>query len=109
MLEFGDFERWFAHLFERWPPGVPPDPKKCENVFIFDPKTYIFSGKKAGIPSCFLNRFGKKTDDTEQKNRSNMIFSGEKGQHFVLFFFFNFGQENRRHSTKKRPAFRPAV
>ena len=85
MLEFGGFWRWFAHLFERWPPGVPPDPKKCENVSIFDPKTDIFQIKKAGIPSCFLNIFGKKTDDTVQKNMSNTIFSGEKGEHFVLF------------------------
>ena len=73
MLEFGGFGRWFAHLFERWPPGVPPDPKKCENVSIFDPKTDIFQVKKAGIPSCFLNIFGEKTDDTVPKNRSEVI------------------------------------
>ena len=88
MLEFGGFWRWFAHLFERWPPGVPPDPKKCENVSIFDPKTNIFQVKKAGIPSCFLNIFGKKTDDTVQKIGRTLFFSGEKGEHFVLFLQF---------------------
>ena len=101
MLEFGGFWRWFAHLFERWPPGVLPDPKKCENVSIFDPKNYIFQVKKAGIPSCFLNIFGKKTDDAVQKIGRTLFFSGEKGGHFVLFFCCNFGQENRGHSTKK--------
>ena len=73
MLEFGGFGRWFASLFERWPPGVPPDPEKCENVSIFDPKTLIFQVKKAGIPSCFLNIFGEKTDDAVPKNRSEVI------------------------------------
>ena len=101
MLEFAGFWRWFAQLFERWPPGVPPDPKKCENVSIFDPKTDIFQIKKAGIPSCFLNIFGKKTDDTVQKHRSNTIFFGRKRRAF-RFVFCNFGQENRRHSTKKK-------
>ena len=100
MQEFGGFWRWFAHLFERWPPGVPPDPKRCENVSIFDPKTNIFQVKKAGIPSCFLNIFGKKTDDTVQKIGRTLFFSGEKGEHFVLFFC-NFGQDNFGHSTKK--------
>ena len=83
MLEFGGFGRWFAHLFERWPPGVPPDPKKCENVYIFDPKTNIFHIKKAGIPSCFLNIFGKKTDDTVQKLGRTLFFSGENSKHSV--------------------------
>ena len=69
MLEFRSFWMWFAHLFERWPPGVPPDPKKCENVIIFDPNTDIFQVKKASIPLCFLNIFGMKTDDTVQKKR----------------------------------------
>ena len=98
MLDFGGFWRWFAHLFETWPPGVPPDPKKCENVSIFDPKTIIFHIKKASIPSCVLNIFGKKTDDTVHKNRRNVIFWGKKREHFVLFFC-KFGQEHRRHST----------
>ena len=98
MLEFGGFWRWFAHLFERWPPGVPPDPKKCENVSIFDPKTIIFHIKKASIPFCFSNIFGKKTNDTVHKNRRNAIFWGKKREHFVLFFC-KFGQEHRRHST----------
>ena len=107
MLEFGGFWRWFAHLFERWPPGVPPDPKKCENVSIFDPKTNIFEIKKAGIPSCFLNIFGKKTDDTVQQNRSNTFFFGRKMRAF-RFVFCNFGQEDRRHSTKKKTASIPS-
>ena len=76
MLEFGGFWRWFAHLFERWPPGVPPDPKKCENVSIFDPKTDIFQVKKAGIPSCFLNIFGKKTNGTVQTKTARTRLQG---------------------------------
>ena len=98
MLDFGGFWRWFAHLFETWPPGVPPDPKKCENVCIFDPKTIIFHIKKASIPFCFSNIFGKKTNDTVHKNRRNAIFWGKKREHFVLFFC-KFGQEHCRHST----------
>ena len=86
MLEFGDFWKWFAHLFERWPPGVPPDPKKCENVSIFDPRTNIFHIKKASIPSCCLNIFGKKTDDTLHKNRPNAIFGGRKTRAFRFVF-----------------------
>ena len=124
MLEFGSFWRWFAHLFERWPPGVPPDPKKCENVSIFYQKTNIFQIKNAGIPSCFLNIFGKKTNDTVQKNQVEHDFSGakkasssfcflqfwarkpqaqynKKGQHSVLFFKHLWG-DNRRHSTQKQ-------
>ena len=101
MLDFGGFWRWFAHLFETWPPGVPPDPKKCENVSIFDPKTDIFQVKKAGIPSCFLNIFGKKTDDTVQKKEvEHNLFRAKKAS--ISFCFCNFGQENRRHSTTKK-------
>ena len=64
---------WFADFFVRWPPGVPPDPKKCENVFIFDPKTEIFQDKKGGHSVLFFNLFGEKTDDTVPKNRSEVI------------------------------------
>ena len=53
MLEFGGFGRWFANLFERWPPGVPPDPQKCENVFIFELRTNIFSDKNGGHSVLF--------------------------------------------------------
>ena len=88
MLEFGGFGRWFAHLFERWPPGVPPDPKKPENVSIFDPKTKIFQIKKAGIPSCFLNIFGEKTDDTVPKNRSDVISQLKRAN--IPFCFFTY-------------------
>ena len=52
MLEFGGFWKCFASLFERWPPGVPPGLKKCENVSMFDPKGYISQVKKASISSC---------------------------------------------------------
>ena len=88
MLEFGGFWRWFAHLFETWPPGVPPDPKKCENVFIFDLKIDISHVKKASIPSCFLNMFGDKLAGTvpphfRLKKASNYCC-------FVLFYFYCF-------------------
>ena len=106
MLEFGGFWRWFAHLFERWPPGVPPDPKKCENVSIFDPKTNIFQVKKAGIPSCFLNIFGKKTDDTVQKIGRTLFFFGRKRRAF-RFVFAILGKKTAGTVQKKRPAFRP--
>ena len=106
ILEFGGFWRWFAHLFERWPPGVPPDFKKCENVSIFDPKTIIFHIKKASIPSCFSNIFGKKTNDTVHKNRWNAIFPDEKCEHFVLCFAI-LGKKTAGTVQKKRPAFRP--
>ena len=81
--------------------GVPPKAQKVWNVSIFDPKTDMFEIKKAGIPSCFLNIFGKKTNDTVQKHRSNTIFFGWTRRAF-RFVFYNFGQENRRHSTKKK-------
>ena len=100
MLELGGFWKWFASLFERLPPGILPEPQKCEKVSIFDPKTYIFQIKKAGIPSCFLNIFGKKTDDTVQKNRSNTCCSGEKCEHFVLFFA-NLGKKTAGTVQKK--------
>ena len=101
MLEFGGFRRWFASLFERWPPGVPPDLKKCKNLSIFSLKTDMLQVKKAGIPCCFLNRFGKKTDDTIQKIGRTRFFLGRKRRAF-RFVFCNFGQENRRHSTTKK-------
>ena len=75
MVEFRGFWRWFAHLFERWPPGVPPDPNKSENVSIFNPKTNIFQIKKAGIPSCLFKHICKE----------NRRHSTKKGQHSVLF------------------------
>ena len=125
MLDFGGFWRWFAHLFETWPPGVPPDPKKCENVSIFVPKTMIFHIKKASIPFCFSNIFGKKTNDTVHKNRRNAIFEAKnasisfcffanlgkntagtvhkkKGQHSVLFFKHLWGEFFERTCTMLR-------
>ncbi len=107
MLEFEGFRGWFAHLFERWPPGVPPDPKKSENVSIFDPKTNIFQIRKAGIPSCFLNIFGKKTDDTVQKNRSNTIFLGRKRRAFRFVVLQFWARKPQAQYKKKMPAFRP--
>ena len=106
MLDFGGFGRCFAYLLVRWPPGVPPDPKQCENVSIFSSKTDIFQVKKAGIPFCFLNIFGERTDDTVPKNGSNTIFPGEKGEHFVLFFVM-LGKNTAGTVHKKRPASRP--
>ena len=101
MLDFGGFWRWFAHLFETWPPGVPPDLKKCENVSIFDPQTMIFHIKKAGIPFCFSNIFGKKTNDTVHKNRRNAIFGG-KNASISFCFFANFGKNTAGTVHKKK-------
>ena len=42
--------------------------------------------KKASIPSCFLNIFGEKTDDTVPKNWSEVIFQLKRAS--IPFCFF---------------------
>ena len=98
MLDFGGFWRWFAHLFETWPPGVPPDPKKCENVSIFDPKTMIFHIKRRAFRFVFQTYLERKPT-TQYTKIGGMLSFGAKNASISFCFFCKFGQEHCRHST----------
>ena len=85
MLEFGGFGRWFAHLFERWPPGVPPDPKKCENASIFNPKTNIFQIKRRAFRLVFKHIWKENRRHSTKKMVEQNLF-GRKRRAFRFVF-----------------------
>ena len=77
--------------FRNMASGGTPGAQKVRKCVFFCSKTIIFHIKKASIPFCFSNIFGKKTNDTVHKNRRNAIFGG-KNASIAFCFFANFGK-----------------